>query len=174
MKLRFSAPALLVALYANGTSASLPSQLRRNVQEVADVPSEAGQMITLDAVELVMGDECVMMCETMKCHQHCSSTCSHESKKVASSKKKYCEVYGPDAPPLAPEVPGRLHLGHKHHAHQLDHHKKHYHVCSEMNPCDECQGDCNTGEIMPRARAMYICAFSSIHLTIADILIYHC
>lgn len=67
MKLRFSAPVLLIALYGlAGTSASLPSQLRRNVQEVADVDDvadEAGQMITPDSVELVMGDECMMMCE---------------------------------------------------------------------------------------------------------------
>ena len=75
MKLRFSALVLLVALYAHGgTSASLPSQLRRNVQEAGDVADESGQMITPDShgagqmatpdsVELVMGDECMMMCE---------------------------------------------------------------------------------------------------------------
>ena len=64
MKLRFSAPVLLIALYARaGTSASFPSQLRRNVQEVADVADKAGQMITPDSVELAMGDECMMMCE---------------------------------------------------------------------------------------------------------------
>ena len=83
----------------------------------------------------------------MKCHDHCSSKCSDEAKHIASRKKKYCEVYGPDEPPLAPELPDRLHLEHKHHSHHLDHHKKHYHVCSEMHPCGECQGDCNSGEI---------------------------
>ena len=82
----------------------------------------------------------------MKCHDHCSSKCSDEAKHIASRKKKYCEVYGPDAPPLAPELPDRLHLEHKHHHHHLDHHKKHFHVCSEMHPCDECQGDCNSGK----------------------------
>ena len=61
--------------------------------------------------------------KTTECHQHCASKCSHEAKKIASNKKKYCEDYGPDAPPLAP-----------------------HHVCSEMNQCDECQGDCNSGE----------------------------
>ena len=64
MKLRFSAPALLVALYAHGgTSASLTSQLRRNVQEVADVADEVEQTIAPDTVELATGDEFVMMCE---------------------------------------------------------------------------------------------------------------
>lgn len=64
MKLRFSAPLLLVALYAHGgTSSSLPPQLRSSVQELADVADESGQMITPDAVELAMGDECMMMCE---------------------------------------------------------------------------------------------------------------
>ena len=64
MKLWFSAPVLLVALYAHGgTSASLPSQQRRNVQEIGDVDDEAGQMATPDSVELAMGDECMGMCE---------------------------------------------------------------------------------------------------------------
>ena len=64
MKLRFSAIVLLVALYAHGgTSASLPSQLRRNVIEATHVADEAGQMTTPDSVELAMGDECMMMCE---------------------------------------------------------------------------------------------------------------
>jgi len=68
-----------------------------------------------------------LLFKSTKCHQHCASKCSHVAKKIASNKKKYCEDYGPDAPPLAP-----------------------YYVCSEMNQCDECQGDCNSGELISR------------------------